>query len=350
MTLDSQTAQPNAPVVAAIVVNFNGAGYVEDAVESLLAQDLPGVEVWVVDNGSTDGSDDKLVERFNDRIRLIRLGRNTGFGAGNNVAIRASTAPYILLLNNDAIAEPSLARELVACAEADPRVGMVAPKVLRHDQRTVLDTIGHLMTADGLNRGRGRLEPDQQQYDQCREALFPSGAAALYRRAMLDEIGLFDEYFFLYGDDADLGLRGRLAGWGCAFTPQAIAYHRYSQSAGPYSSLKAFYVERNRVFVLVKLFPLPLLLLSPFATVLRLALHLWGAMRGLGAAGWLARERNTPALIGIVLHAYLSALKGLPHILKERWRFRACRRLSTRDVWRLLRAYPLTAQDAALKD
>ena len=103
----------------------------------------------------------------------------------------------------------------------------------------------------------------------------------------LDEIGLFDESFFLYGDDAELGLRGRLAGWGCAFAPQAVARHRYSQTVGPYSSLKAFYVERNRVWVLLKLFPLSLILWSPAPTALRLAWHAWGAL----ARGF----ENTPA-------------------------------------------------------
>jgi len=97
--------------------------------------------------------------------------------------------------------------------------------------------------------------------------LFPDGAAALYRRKMLDEIGLFDEAFFAYGDDADLGLRGRLGGWTCIYVPSAVVYHVHSATAGEFSPLKAFLIERNRIFVLVKLFPPALRLLSPFFTV-----------------------------------------------------------------------------------
>src|SRR5260221_11247375 len=98
---------------------------------------------------------------------------------------------------------------MVAAAEADPRVGMVAARVLDYARRDILDTVGHLLYPDGLNRGRGRLEEDRGQYKDCRTALFPSGAAALYARRMLDDIGLSDEPSFLYADDAGPGLRDR---------------------------------------------------------------------------------------------------------------------------------------------
>lgn len=337
-------------LVSAVVVNFNGRGCVLEAVESLVAQDLPEIEVLVVDNGSTDGSDADLERRFGARVRLIRAGRNLGFGGGNNLAIREARGDYLLLLNSDAVATPGFAREMVAAAEADPRVGMVAAKVLDHAQRDVLDTVGHLLYPDGLNRGRGRLERDQGQYDACRTALFPSGAAALYRRRMLDEVGLFDESFFLYGEDADLGLRGRLAGWECALAPRAVAYHRYSHTTGAYSSLKAFFVERNRVWVLVKLFPLALVLASPLFTLARLALQTWGALTGRGAAGRLARELSPLHLAAVTLRAYASALQGLPQVLAERARCRSLQRLTTPAFLRLLDEFRLTAREVALKD
>jgi len=338
------------PVASAIVLNYNGAGFVDEAVASLLEQDLPGVEVLVVDNGSTDGSDRALEQRFAGRLRLLRTGRNLGFGAGNNVGIRAARGRCLILLNSDAVAAPSFARELVAAAEADPRIGMVAAKVLEYGRRDVIDTVGHLLYPDGLNRGRGRLDVDRGQYDALHTALFPSGAAALYRRAMLDEVGLFDEGFFLYGDDAELGLRGRLAGWHCALAPRAVAYHRYSRSSGPYSSLKAFYVERNRVFVLVKLFPWPLILESPLYTAARLALQGYAGITGRGAAGRLARDRSTLHLVGVALRAYASALRGLPRVLRERRRQRGLRRLNRRQFRSLLAEFRLTAREAALKD
>jgi GT2 family glycosyltransferase len=335
---------------SAVVVNYNGKGYVEEAVRSLLEQDAPEIEVLVVDNGSTDGSDDTLERLFGGAVRLIRAGRNLGFGAGNNLAIRQSRGRHVLLLNSDAVAAPSFAREMVAAAEADPRVGMVAARVLDFARRDVIDTAGHLLYPDGLNRGRGRRDRDRGQYDTCRTALFPSGAAALYRRAMLDEIGLFDESFFLYGDDAELGLRGRLAGWTCAFAPRAVAYHHYSRTAGAHSSLKAFYVERNRALVLLKLFPARLVLASPAYTAARLTLHAWGALTGRGAAARLAERRSLAHLAAVTFRAYASALRASPRALRERRRLKPLRRMSTAGFRALLDEFRLTAREAALKD
>jgi GT2 family glycosyltransferase len=338
------------PVATAVVVNFNGAGCVHECVESLLAQDVHGVEVIVVDNASTDGSADTLAHAFGDAIQLLRLPRNTGFGGGNNAALALARAPHVILLNNDAVAAPGFVRALLAAVERDPAVGMVAPKVLDYARRDLIDTVGHLMYWDGLNRGRGRLEEDHGQYDGARTALFPSGAAALYRRAMLDAIGHFDERLFLYGDDAELGMRARIAGWQCAAAPDAIAYHRYSWSAGAHSSAKAFYVERNRLLLLLKLFPLCLVAVSPATTAWRLGLQAVGAVTGRGAAARLADERSLLHLVAVVLRAWASALRLAPGTLRARWAFRRQRRLGTTALLRLLWTWRLPAAELALKD
>ncbi len=338
------------PPVSGRIVNFNGAGYVAEAVRSLLEQEGVALEVVVVDNGSSDGSAEALEAAFGAAVQVVRAGRNLGFGGGNNLGLGACRGEWVLLLNSDAVAAPDLARELLARAEGHPRVGMVAPKVLQYDDRRVIDTAGHLLYPDGLNRGRGRLQRDLGQFDALTSALFPSGAAALHRRAMLDEIGGFDASFFLYGDDADLGLRARLAGWECAFAPRALAFHRYSRSVGPYSTLKAFHVERNRVWVLLKLLPWGMVAASPFYTLLRLGLQAWGALRGRGAAGRLARERSFAHLVGTTLRAYASALRGAPRVLRERRRVLRERRLDARAFRRLLADHRLGAREVALKD
>jgi hypothetical protein len=339
-----------APLVSAIVLNHNGGAYVHEAVASLLVQDHEPLEVIVVDNASTDGSDAALEEAFGGRVRLVRSGRNLGFGGGNNLGLGAASGRHVVLLNNDAVAAPWMVRELVAAAEADPAVGMVAAKVLLHGTRDRIDTTGHLMYPDGLNRGRGRLERDVGQLDGCRSALFPSGAACLLARAMLDDVGPFDARFFLYGDDAELGLRGRLAGWRCAFAPRAVAYHRYSMTAGAYSSLKAFYVERNRALVLLLHFPVGLVLASPAFTLARLALAAFGALRGRGAAARLSEQRSKGHLVRVTLRAWAAALALAPSMLATRHALRAKRRVTTLAFLRLLDANLLPLAEVALKD
>lgn len=339
-----------APSVTAIVLNYNGRGFVHESVKSLLDQEFDDLEVVVVDNASTDGSAEEIEASFGGRVRLVRAPRNVGFGAGNNLGIRGARGRHVVLLNNDAVAAPAFVGELVAAAEADLTIGMVAAKVLQYSQRDVIDTTGHLLYPDGLNRGRGRLERDEGQYDRCATALFPSGAAALYTRRMLDDIGLFEESFFLYGDDTELGLRGRAAGWGCAFAPRAVAYHHYSRSAGAYSSQKAFYVERNRVLVLFRTFPLPLVPFSPAFTAWRLTLQAWAALSGQGASGRLAAHAGLGHLVGVTLRAYASAFAALPHILGQRWRDRQRRRIGTWDFLDLMARHRLRARDTAFRD
>src|SRR3972149_8610335 len=246
----------NMPLVSVIVLNWNGGGFLEECLNSLANQSYKRFEIIVVDNGSTDGSLELVKKKFSGSVKLIENGRNLGFSGGNNRGIEAAKGSYILLLNNDAVAEKKWIEELIISAEKYPKTGMCASKVLSYDNRNIIDNVGHLIYRDGLNRGKGRLEEDRGQYDNEEEVFFPSGCAALYRKKMLDEIGLFDDEFFAYGDDTDIGIKGRLAGWKCLYVPSAIVFHRYSGSSNPYSELKAFYVERNRVWIAIKYFPL----------------------------------------------------------------------------------------------
>jgi len=339
-----------ALTATAIVLNFNGRGFVCEAVASLLEQDVTELEVVVVDNASSDGSAEEIEARFGARVRVLRNARNLGWGAGNNVGIQATRGAHVILLNNDAVAAPGFARALLAAADADASIGMVAAKVLEQRRRDVIDSTGHLLYPDGLNRGRGRLETDRGQYDALRTALFPSGAGALYRRAMLDQIGLFEESFFLYGDDAELGLRARLAGWGCAFAPRAVAHHYYSRSAGAYSVQKAFYVERNRIWIVLRLFPPGFIVASLAHTAVRLLYHAAAALTGQGAAGRLAQQGSAFGLLAVTLRAWASALWGVPRQLRARRRLNVSRRLKTAEFRSLLCEFRLSAREVAFKE
>ncbi len=336
-------------LVSLIVVNWNGMSYLAECLDSASRQSYPLKEVIVVDNGSSDGSDAWLRENCAGRYRLLEQGRNTGFAGGVNAGIRASLGEYVALLNNDASAEPGWLREMVACMD-DPAVGMVASKILFHERRDVIDKAGHLFYPDGLNRGRGAGDADRGQYDAPGEIFFADGCAALYRRSMLDAVGLFDEQFFAYGDDADLGLRARWQGWKCAYAPSARVYHRHSGSLGKYSPEKAFLVERNRLWVALKLLPWPILVVSPVLTLWRFWWHFWSLLSRKGLAGGVAREHSAGSLLVSLLRAYASGFAGIGPILRKRRQVFRTRKIGSAEFCRLLCAYRISARELAIRD
>lgn len=341
---------PAPPLVSAVVVNWNGADCLDACLGSLLAQTWPVLEIVVVENGSTDGSRELLRARYGRHVTVIESPVNLGFAAGNNLGIRAAKGAYLALLNNDAVARPEWIAALVSAAEADARVGMCASKVLVLGADGVIDSAGLLLSADGIGRGRGRLERDGEAYSRAEEALIPSACAALYRRAMLDEIGLFDEDFFAYCEDSDLGLRGRLAGWTCRYVPDAVVHHAYSRSTAPYSAFKAFHVERNRCWVVLKCFPVTAILASLPYTVARYALQAWGAVTRRGAAARFTERTSPAAVASLLVKAWTAALSRAPVMLARRWRQRALRRMSGRDWRHTVRRHRLGVRELALKD
>lgn len=336
-------------LVSVIIVNWNGRHLLEECLGSLSLQTFRDFEIIVVDNGSQDGSAEYVRQAYPGAI-LIPLQTNTGFASGSNAGIRAASGKYIALLNNDTRTDPAWLAELVAAAEATPASGMWASKILSYDRPEVIDNVGLLLYRDGLGRGKGRLEQDQGQYDQPVEVLFPSGCAGLYRRQMLDEVGLLDEEFFAYADDVDLGLRGRLAGWECRYIPTAVVYHRYSSSSSSYSPFKAFLVERNRIWVLLKYFPVELIMISPYFTLKRLLLQFVGALTGTGASGRFSREQSIFSGVRILLKAWGSAVAGLPKVLEQRRQVRSFKRIGRNELYRLFNTYGISASEIAFKD
>ncbi|MGA6992777.1 MAG: glycosyltransferase family 2 protein [Candidatus Deferrimicrobiaceae bacterium] len=341
---------PGAPLFSVIVLNWNGRHLLEECLESVLSQTFRDFETIVVDNGSTDGSVDLMQERWGGQIRVVALPSNIGFAGGNNAGIRAARGKFIVLLNNDTAVDPGWLSALSGAIRRHPDAGMFTPKILNYYRRDEIDNTGHVIYPDGLARGRHRLEKDDGRFDEEGEALWPSGCAGVSRMEMLDEIGLLDETFFAYGEDVDLGLRARWAGWECFYVPDAVVYHKYSATSGTYSSRKAFLVERNRLWILFKNFPLMNILASPFYTAHRYAMHFLGAVSGRGASGRFTKEHSLWRLFATILRAECAAVFGIPRVLRDRMANRRTRRITAAQFRFLLRRFAMSAREVALKD
>ena len=336
------------PLISVVVLNWNGGRIVEECLMSVQAQTYWLLEIIVVDNASTDGSVDLVEKRFPD-IKLIVNERNLGFGGGNNVGIRACHGKYIMMLNNDTRLDPKCIEELKRSIEKDEKYGACASKILLEYEDNLIDAAGIVVCPDGLSIGRGRLEKGDR-YDEEAEVFFASDCACLYRREMLEDIGLYDEDFFAYADETDMGWRAQLAGWKCIYNPKAVVYHFHSASSGTYSPFKAFLVERNRIWVAIKNFPYSVLLFGQFYTLWRYLLQAYGAFTGKGAAGKFTSNFSKIELIKILMKVYLSLWKKLPSILKKRREIQKKKRISNSKVHRLMREFGISAKEIALKE
>jgi GT2 family glycosyltransferase len=247
--------------VSVVIVNWNGLRLMEQCLPTLARQTFSDFEIIVVDNGSTDGSVGWLGEHH-PAIRVIRNEENLGFAAANNQAIRTSRAEFVVTLNNDTQVEPGWLEALVRAVQPDASIGMGACKMLFADRPKVINSTGINLDRVGIAWDRCGGERDDAAETQPREVFGPSAGAALYRRAMLDEIGLFDERFFMYLEDVDLAWRARLAGWGCLYVPSSRVYHVHSASAGEGSRFKNRLLGRNKVWTIAKNYPLDKLLLN----------------------------------------------------------------------------------------
>ena len=296
---------------ACVIPTWNSADVVENCLRSVISQKRPFDEVIVVDNGSEDGTL-SIVRQFTSNA-VVEFPSNLGFAAAMNAGILASTADLLVWLNADACLDVDFVDVMNNYAERHPEAGMFVPKILlgEGDRSTtcdIIENVGNRLWLDGLNWCIGRGEPDRGQFDETHTAMFPSGAVCAFRRSVFDSIGLLDESFFAYGEDADFGLRAFLAGHRCKFVAAARARHLLSHSLGISAARKVFLVERNRILVAWKNFPFGILGLSLLCATLR---HL----------GWLfalqkaSRVRPIIACLGraqllkLIVHAHVDAAR-----------------------------------------
>jgi GT2 family glycosyltransferase len=339
---------PLPPRITVIVVNWHRRDLLRACLDSLARQTHPDFEVVVVDNGSTDGSPQlvqEMASSFPVSLKLIANTENRGFCAANNQGFAASRAELLALLNNDAEADPGWLAALEAVIRKSDDVGMAASKILVWEDPRRIDKVGHLIYPDGQNRGRGAGQLDQGQFDRVEETLWPDGCAAMYRRAMLDEIGGFDEEFFAYADDAELGLRGRIAGWTCWYAPGAVVRHHRGATLGLGSARRLTLIERNRVLLAVKLFPWNLLWVNGAYYLARIAAGLSAAWSNQGELRHYSGSRGKLTAAMALLRGTLSSIPMIPSMLRKRRAFRPKRRLKPWQIRRLLFRYRISLRE-----
>ncbi len=312
---------PNPPA-SVVIPNWNGLAHLPTCLEALRAQTYPSLEVIIVDNGSVDGSQDYATREYPE-VRLLALDRNLGLTGGNNIGFRAARGEILISLNNDTEAEPGLVEWLVAALLDHPEAGMAAAKMRLFDRRDTIHSAGDGYGVDGIPFNRGVWQRDEGQFDQPGWIFGGCGGAIAYRRAMLDQVGLFDESFFMYCEDVDLNWRSQLAGWKCWYAPEAVVYHKLSASGA--GSVASYYTGRNTVWVMAKNYPGGLLR-KYWRRILRAqwavscdALRAW--------RGQAARAR---------LRGQLAGFFGWPRMLGRRRTIQASRRVTDQYIEGLL--------------
>ena len=322
-------------LVSIVIPNYNGRHLLDDCLSSLLNQKYPKIEIILVDNGSSDNSVSYVKNNF-PQVKILPLGHNFGFAAGCNAGIRVASGKYLLVINNDTWSSPDLIDELVNTMESNLQIGMVAPKILNFFNRKEIDSIGVGIFFDGTSKGNLRFKIDNGSFDISHEILCPSGCAAFYKMEMFNDIGLFDEDFFAYCEDTDLGLRGQLAGWKGYYNPKAIVYHKYSGTAKPFSDKKVYCVERNRIWLLFKNFPFFLIFLSPFFTFFRYSIGFITAFKSEGSVSNYIKNYSAKRLVFTIIKSHIDALLSLKNTLEKRNIINRKKRIRTSVFLRLL--------------
>ncbi len=239
-------------LASVIIPNWNGAAHLPICLGALARQTFADFETLVVDNGSTDTSLHLLAEGY-PHVKVVGLSRNMGYAGGCNAGLAQATGETLVILNNDTEVEPEWMAELLSALKRHPEAGMATPKVRLWDDRGRLHTTGDVLRSNGIPDSRGVWEEDRGQYDDQTYVFGASGVAPAFRRAMLNDIGLFDADFGSYCEDVDLSWRAQLAGYRCVYAPRSVLYHRVSATGRGVT--RSFGVARNTIWMLAKNLP-----------------------------------------------------------------------------------------------
>jgi GT2 family glycosyltransferase len=316
-----------------VIVTFNAGAYIGRCLAAVAGQSRLPHRIVLVDNASTDGTVEKSLHAASTlglQIDIVADRNNLGFAAANNRAVeRLADCDAIATLNPDAFPEPGWLAALVDAAERHPEAASFASRLVLADDASRLDGIGDVFHVSGLAWRRGHAQPIAEVDDAEREqpVFSACAAAALYRREDWIRVGGFDERFFCYAEDVDLGFRLQLAGRSCWYVPKAVALHMGGAASSERSGFAVYHGHRNLEWVYVKNMPAALLLrYAPLHVLASAGTVVWYAARGAGRS---------------VLRAKWDAARGMGAMWRERRRIQAARRITNRDLRRRLDATPL---------
>jgi GT2 family glycosyltransferase len=295
------------PEISVIVLNWNGKHFLEACLTALRRQTFRDFEAILVDNGSKDGSAEYVREQFPE-VRLLALSENLGFTGGNIAgweSVRGGPADgLIILLNNDTEAHPRWLEEFHKASRAYPEAGLFASKMMMFDDRSQIENCGFSMSTIGYASDLGRGERDSSTWSEPRQVFGACAGAAAYRRSMLDDVGFFDNDFFMTSEDVDLSFRAQLQGYACWMIPTAIVYHRYRATMSNFPARQTFFTQRNGWFVYLKNMPLALLLgFLPARIIYEFGATAYAFKMGYGEA---------------FMKGKVDALRQLPAVLRKR--------------------------------
>lgn len=292
-----------APKVSVLLLNYNGAKFIDACIASVLKQSYAAIQLIVIDNNSKDGSVD-IVKSNYPEVKILENQENLGFSRAMNLGIDDTDGEFILTLNVDVTLEADFIAHAVAAARRDERVGSISGKVYRMKKTTppTLDSTGHVIFKNRLFTDRGEGRPDIGQFDQEEEIFGACAGIGFYRRAMLADTEINGEYFdadfFIFLEDTDLSWRAQLRAWKCLYLPTAVAYHYRGGVAKRKTKLVETHNYKNRYFMLLKndsylsiLKYLPHFLITD---TLKGAALLWRCPSAL--LGWGAIFKKTPAM------------------------------------------------------
>lgn len=293
------------PLISLIIVCWNSGRYLQSCLNSISVQQFRDFEIILIDNGSQDGSTIGLEEKYPDlEVRVERLKQNLGFAAGNNLGAHLARGKWLVLLNADAFPEPNWLEELLNASRKYTQITSFSSRQLQMNDPKILDGAGDAYHVSGMAWRIGLGYPAERYGLETSEIFSPCAAAAMYLRQAFLDVGGFDEDFFSYFEDVDLGFRLQLKGYRCLYIPSAVVYHVGSATFGERSDFAFYHTHRNLIWTFIKNMPSSMLwYYFPAHLALNIVYVIYYSLHGRGR---------------ILLKAKWDAMRKLPKIIAKR--------------------------------